>query len=1205
MPQKTRRRTSREKSEVCGGPTHRIELGAVPAAGLSYNMEAIEPGKDLAVELRLLACGSQLQRDLVLVSTAGLAMEGTMYAGSVHLTMCHNMKDKKGNSTRQWYTVVSSGTKQDRPACPVMNLKGMMNEKMLESLERGKRAIVEAGTGEEAVQFEEYVKGDRGIKEFVSFVQGLWDEVRSWLIWWGYTSDEVVEILGPRPTVDMVYNSMRDTYGITEANERYYWCMPEININDGKQWRYQIADKQNGEVQHTALAAILNRLAVDLDVDSDNANGLERSDREEEIEDKERVPGKVLCHNDLDVDGDGIPDYADGYNRWDDQANYDNIGKESNGFCKVKVSLSEGLDPDQAKVRFVCPGSDPAAVTRTQNEDGTWSYNLPNAPDAGGSVRLWKKGPKQEREGEYLRPYDSAGTEQQKSKATCTASDLGLTAGGDPVTFYAEGIDPGQARIAVKIDPDGDGDAPFTEVDVARITVLDMDLDVDSDNDQKFKVSRSPAEDLIEDVDRHKSGMFVQTNVFDVDRDGVPDYADGYDLDGESGNWDDECVDTDPASARQFEPAWLQIKQLDNLDQAHVKFEYSASDPNALSPPSSSQPPYEWRRTGSGHLRIWTEGMSNVTRNPNSIMADNPGHYIPPNTRITDFQKLGLSNSKGKTKLYLEAINPSASAGADRVVVKIDPDGSGPAGWLESDAVRLTCVEVDIDVDSDNSGSITLSDDHLEMRNPGVIVPHSLAGDAEGEDALRQVNLNVKPELPQGKWKLSLDKFRIWETRDQSSAPLAESQPLALSRLRGECETVYLDYNPSPEPSSESVSEKVTLEYVKEEGGNTLTLGSDSVRALTVPPPSWSPQRMRSGANLDKTAYVWTADAKPPGAEAEDEFVRGLQKQGFKVRGYSTSAVSPQSPLDEAPRKVLYKIRHGGALLMNCHGGDRRFYPVYAPLTEEGKDTLRKWIHETLPGWQEPFMSLRKWKGKDCWAVRVESAWVAQWYESVLNGNRALTFWACCHSADERTKDGEVVKASLKERAGGRFRVGFKGVAWQSDIVGAIGGLLRDMNNSDGDDYMRSLANRHPHDETVVGTTKMVSDGNGWTTLCPAPIYEKSVWPNGTNTAEGWGWGCIIFDTYMNTTVSAADALKQMAGPATYNHHWVAGKHGSYILGFYFQKKEGDPDTIMKAVGSQCRNAGEDGGRGLDGDRTAPNDNSRPDSESDPKKWSF
>lgn len=112
-------------------------------------------------------------------------------------------------------------------------------------------------------------------------------------------------------------------------------------------------------------------------------------------------------------------------------------------------------------------------------------------------------------------------------------------------------------------------------------------------------------------------------------------------------------------------------------------------------------------------------------------------------------------------------------------------------------------------------------------------------------------------------------------------------------------------------------------------------------------------------------------------------------------------------------------------------------------------------------------------------------------------------------------------------------------------------------------------------------------DGNSWTTLCPSPITENAVFPM-MSPGQRKGWGCIIFDTYMNDTISATEALTNINGNPTSNYCWAGRNEGKFILGFDFDNTM-PALTTMQAVAEKCRNKDSDGGRALDGNRTIPN----------------
>ena len=89
----------------------------------------------------------------------------------------------------------------------------------------------------------------------------------------------------------------------------------------------------------------------DLDVDSDNSNWPggwpDRSQYEDDIEDisnDPQYPGKFIMVNDNDDDGDGIPDFADGFN-WDEQSgNDDDANWYESDLVPIVLELPDAID---------------------------------------------------------------------------------------------------------------------------------------------------------------------------------------------------------------------------------------------------------------------------------------------------------------------------------------------------------------------------------------------------------------------------------------------------------------------------------------------------------------------------------------------------------------------------------------------------------------------------------------------------------------------------------------------------------------------------------------------------------------------------------------------------------------------------------------------------------------------------------------------
>ncbi len=291
-------------------------------------------------------------------------------------------------------------------------------------------------------------------------------------------------------------------------------------LTDTLIWR--LFDPSDEQVDEDTVKITDPSLGVDLDVDSDNNNGLalpDRSRQEETIE--EMPPGKVIeswIGNDCDYDM--IPDFADGYNR-DASPNPadDVISGCQSGFVPMVVALPEGVNASTAKVKFTYTASDPAGVT-------TSSATIPHSPGpeqvtlyspVAGDLRIWKKDAGGERTiaSDYIVP-----------NTWYAVSQLPQFSGSGAYLLFVEGIDPGDTSVKVTLDPTGDGNSPQTD-DTVFFTVVQLDIDIDSDNDGNL--AGSPGEDAIED--RAGSGVGqvgkrIFSNTDDDNKNGRPDTLD-------------------------------------------------------------------------------------------------------------------------------------------------------------------------------------------------------------------------------------------------------------------------------------------------------------------------------------------------------------------------------------------------------------------------------------------------------------------------------------------------------------------------------------------------------------------------------------------------------------------------------------------------------------------------------------------------------
>ncbi|MBX3373837.1 MAG: FG-GAP repeat protein [Phycisphaeraceae bacterium] len=147
-----------------------------------------------------------------------------------------------------------------------------------------------------------------------------------------------------------------------------------------------------------------------------------------------------------------------------------------------------------------------------------------------------------------------------------------------------------------------------------------VDLDVDSDNSNGCGLpDRSDAEEDVEELNP-SPGKLVGANTRNLDNDWVPDFADGYDLDGQPG------TDDDVSDGVQFVPMVLDLGDVDwdeiDPETVTITFGYAASDPMAVVVDGSSFEP------APGRLRLWTADGSQP-RSGRAISDAEPGHFVP------------------------------------------------------------------------------------------------------------------------------------------------------------------------------------------------------------------------------------------------------------------------------------------------------------------------------------------------------------------------------------------------------------------------------------------------------------------------------------------------------------------------------------------------------------------------------------------------
>ncbi len=237
--------------------------------------------------------------------------------------------------------------------------------------------------------------------------------------------------------------------------------------------------------------AKLTLVDVDADVDSDNNNAADdpaRTHKEDALEDKTGEPGKILSVNDGDVDGDGIPDFADGYSL---------VGGGPNAASLVGVTFVpyildlRGLpDSELVRIRFLYSGSHPwhdspttpGGVVRTGSGTAQDPYVWTPGP---GHLRLWTRNANERttegplrNDGEYVAPDVHYVLSDFSDHAQLVDSSV-----PGVYRLWIEAVRPSEAvgdqLIKVEVDPDAwepGGEFETVAMDVVGVTAQKMTI---------------------------------------------------------------------------------------------------------------------------------------------------------------------------------------------------------------------------------------------------------------------------------------------------------------------------------------------------------------------------------------------------------------------------------------------------------------------------------------------------------------------------------------------------------------------------------------------------------------------------------------------------------------------------------------------------------------------------------------------------------
>lgn len=461
-------------------------------------------------------------------------------------------------------------------------------------------------------------------------------------------------------------------------------------------------DNENQVDPTKGKKAMLHLPMLDVDIDSDNSDpATDYLPTDNVADDKEELEflkkGKFIPASTGDQDFDGVPDYID----------FDGI--KDGHFVPIALRLSANVGeakPTKTSLTFTYDEADPAVALANPGA----ASGLTN-PGLGGNLRLWTLDANQPR------PIDTAFI---KSGVPIDASKLNLTPGGT-VYIYVEavGAKRGANGLPIKVDAEVTGKYWHgTLTDTIHVRPIAVDLDIDTHNNSTFNEPQQDQEEDLDENRRRDSGgnliprstltaKVVTANESDADAsgafDGIPGFADGFDL--FKGNSPDE-LDDDISAGAKFVPVVVRLPEAVDPAEARLQFLYSASDPAAVTRRGAGTrlDPYTYAPAPTGHLRLWTKDGSQKRDAATDFVKATDEHFIG---MPSESQTPANLNFIGRTGvLWVEAISPVDKVTEETILVLLDPDGAGPAGFMVSDEVRLTVVSTLSGVDADRDGTI-------------------------------------------------------------------------------------------------------------------------------------------------------------------------------------------------------------------------------------------------------------------------------------------------------------------------------------------------------------------------------------------------------------------------------------------------------------------------------------------------------------------
>jgi hypothetical protein len=516
------------------------------------------------------------------------------------------------------------------------------------------------------------------------------------------------------------------------------------------------------------------------------------------------------------------------------------------------------------------------------------------------------------------------------------------------------------------------------------------------------------------------------------------------------------------------------------------------------------------------------------------FLSPNPWQYVdietdpeaPPGSADTD--------TASAIKIRVEDVPETAGDWPLKGEGNLNPGGGGggvPKEWHWS--AKISKYVVDLDTDTNNNGTIDDYEDEYEEYPSGRVVCLDREGDGEGLDDLGLIVL-TPPDTDEGTVKLEAIEggslIKVWRDENKNDEVVLPAT-----------------WSPAETPGQLYV-DGIALGQVVLKLSHTPPAGDgmeDSVALYVTDTISWSPL----STPTDSFATFWEPCWGLSGG-GNTAILAAVEDHGWNVLLYFKDTADDQT---QCTLEHLRWMREGGIVAALSHGnGDLAV--AYRDIEPDADAWWNKGPNE------EPDMyTLESMGFPGHWAVMARAPWFENNWKPHLDERKAIVVIMGCYTA-----------LRVAPSCGGRVAFGYRAQSYTDDYVLNSMLLFGRLNGSADNFAKRTVGKAYGNGEDYVGGFEMVGEGDArkWTTINPAP---NAVFPAGGVTHRGAG--CIIFDTYMESTepYTPNEAVRIVRGTVS-DRWWFGNGSGQYLVSFTFPPHAFN-SIALRAFGSSCVHA--------------------------------